>query len=98
MLRVDPASQVNMILPVKRDNFPEIRGYQPKPSRITEIPKEDGSSRPLVISCFKDKVVQLAISTILSAIFEPLFFDDSFGFRPDKNMLRSEEGATEATR
>lgn len=28
--------------------------YQPKPARITEIPKEDGSTRPLAISCFED--------------------------------------------
>src|SRR5258708_29427163 len=33
--------------------------YQPKPARITEIPKEDGSTRPLAISCFEDKLVQL---------------------------------------
>lgn len=39
--------------------------YCPSPARITEIPKEDGSSRPLVISCVEDKVVQLAVSTIL---------------------------------
>ena len=25
--------------------------YQPKPARITEIPKDDGSTRPLAISC-----------------------------------------------
>jgi len=56
--------------------------YQPKPARITEIPKEDGSSRPLAISCFEDKLVQLAVSTILSKIYEPLFLDSSYGFRP----------------
>ncbi|WP_232488971.1 hypothetical protein [Orientia tsutsugamushi] len=26
--------------------------YQAKPARITEIPKEDGGKRPLIISCF----------------------------------------------
>ena len=36
--------------------------YQPKPARITEIPKEDGSTRPLAISCFEDKLVQHAVS------------------------------------
>lgn len=30
--------------------------YKPKPSRITEIPKEDGSTRPLAISCVEDKL------------------------------------------
>ncbi len=56
--------------------------YQPKPARITEIPKEDGSTRPLAISCFEDKLVQLAVSTILGRIYEPLFLDSSYGFRP----------------
>ncbi len=49
--------------------------YKPKPARITEIPKEDGSTRPLAISCFEDKLVQLAVSTILGRIYEPLFLD-----------------------
>jgi len=43
--------------------------YQPKPARITFIPKEDGSKRPLVISCFEDKIVESAISKILDSIF-----------------------------
>jgi len=56
--------------------------YQPKPARIVEIPKEDGSSRPLAISCLEDKLVQLAASTILGKIYEPLFLPCSYGFRP----------------
>lgn len=59
--------------------------YCPSPARITEIPKEDGSSRPLAISCVEDKVVQLAVSTILSRIYEPLFLPCSYGFRPSLN-------------
>ncbi|EHF1452832.1 group II intron reverse transcriptase/maturase [Salmonella enterica subsp. enterica serovar Braenderup] len=55
--------------------------YRPKPARITEIPKEDGSKRPLAISCVEDKVVQLTVSTILSKIYEPLFLPCSYGFR-----------------
>lgn len=55
--------------------------YQPKPARIVEIPKEDGSSRPLAISCLEDKLVQLAVSSILSKIYEPLFLSCSYGFR-----------------
>ena len=37
--------------------------YKPKPSRITEIPKDDGSKRPLAIACFEDKLVQAAVKS-----------------------------------
>ena len=59
--------------------------YKPKPARIVEIPKEDGSTRPLVISCFEDKLVQSAVNKILTAIYEPVFLNCSYGFRPNKN-------------
>jgi group II intron reverse transcriptase/maturase len=56
--------------------------YKPKPARITEIPKEDGSTRPLAISCFEDKLIQSAVNKILSKIYEPMFLTCSYGFRP----------------
>ena len=59
--------------------------YYPKPSRIVEIPKADGSTRPLAISCTEDKIVQEAVRRILERIYEPHFLDCSFGFRPGKS-------------
>lgn len=59
--------------------------YRPKPSRIVEIPKEDGSTRPLAISCVEDKIVQSAVNEILSRIYEPIFLSCSYGFRPNHN-------------
>jgi RNA-directed DNA polymerase len=59
--------------------------YRAKPARQTEIPKEDGSTRPLVISCFEDKLVQMAVAEILTRIYEPLFMPCSFGFRKEKS-------------
>lgn len=58
--------------------------YAPKPSRIVEIPKEDGSKRPLSIACLDDKIVQLAMAKILEAIYEPIFLPGSYGFRPGR--------------
>ncbi len=59
--------------------------YRPKPARVIEIPKEDGSKRPLVISCFEDKLVQTVVSMILTSIYEPLFLECSYGFRIGRN-------------
>ena len=59
--------------------------YKPKAARMVEIPKEDGSFRPLAISCIEDKVVQSAVNKILCAIFEPLFLPCSYGFRPKRD-------------
>lgn len=41
--------------------------YHTKPARITLISKEDGGKRPLIISCFEDKIVESAVSKILNA-------------------------------
>ncbi len=57
--------------------------YKPKASRIVEIPKEDGSTRPLAIACFEDKLVQSAVNKILCTLFEPMFLPCSMGFRPE---------------
>lgn len=59
--------------------------YKPKASRLVEIPKEDGSTRPLAISCFEDKIVQSAVTKLLTAIFEPLFLPCSYGYREGIN-------------
>ena len=56
--------------------------YVPRPSRIVEIPKVDGTTRPLAIACVEDKIVQEACKRILERIYEPLFLPESFGFRP----------------
>jgi len=58
--------------------------YTPKPSRIVEIPKEDGSKRPLAICCLEDKIIQSAMAKILEAIYEPIFLPGSYGFRPGR--------------
>lgn len=74
--------------------------YKPQASRITFIPKEDGSERPLAISCFEDKLVQSVVGKLLTAIYEPLFLPCSYGYRPNKNChdaLRALNRATFST-
>lgn len=60
--------------------------YKPNATRRTYIPK-DGSKkmRPLGISCYEDKLIENVIAQILTMIYEPKFYDDSFGFRPNRN-------------
>jgi RNA-directed DNA polymerase len=59
--------------------------YRPQPVRRVEIPKEDGSTRPLGISCTEDKIVQELARRILEAIYEPVFLETSYGFRPGRS-------------
>ncbi|MBU3190990.1 hypothetical protein K9O30_17025 [Clostridium bowmanii] len=60
--------------------------FKPESIRRVYIPK-DGSDkmRPLCISCYEDKLVENNISQILTMIYDPKFFNESFGFRPNRN-------------
>ena len=61
--------------------------YIPGPVRQVLIPKEGkpGATRPLGISNFEDKIVQKMMQKVLDSIYEPLFYENSYGFRPGKS-------------
>lgn len=60
--------------------------YQPGVVRQVRIPKEGQpqATRPLGISNLEDKIVQKMMHRVLESIYEPLFRDCSYGFRPGR--------------
>jgi RNA-directed DNA polymerase len=60
--------------------------YKPGNIRVVDIPKEGkpGATRPLGISNFEDKLFQRATGKILESVYEPLFLECSYGFRPGR--------------
>lgn len=59
--------------------------YQVKSVRKTYISKKNGKTRPLCSQNFSDRLLQEACSMILEAIYEPIFSENSHGFRPNKS-------------
>ena len=67
--------------------------YFPPPVKAVEIPKKSGGTRRLGIPTISDRIAQMVVKMYLEPNIEPIFHNDSYGYRPNKSALDAIEKA-----
>lgn len=65
--------------------------YKPQPLRVVKIPKNPEGHRMLCIPTVYDRVAQTTVALYLEPLVEPIFHENSYGYRPNKSSLDAVE-------
>src|SRR5919109_3517907 len=88
-IKMFKANLAQNLLALERDL--KSGSFQPLPLRRKYLDKGGGKFRPLGIPAVRDRVAQEVLRRLLHPIFEPLFHEASFGFRPGRNCHQALE-------
>lgn len=61
--------------------------YFPPPVKAVPIPKKTGGERILGVPTVTDRIAQMVVKITFEPLVEPIFLEDSYGYRPNKSAL-----------
>jgi group II intron reverse transcriptase/maturase len=61
--------------------------YFPKPVKAVPIPKKSGGTRLLGVPTVEDRIAQMVVRMYFEPEVEPIFYEDSYGYRPNKSAI-----------